>query len=91
MFEDSQNLHMFVEKPFLNNFIEILDPRLLSRNEKATIEDGNIGNFTLIVEKCLVSLFWIGLTCSMEPPKERMNIVDVTRELSMIQKAFISS
>jgi hypothetical protein len=68
-----------------------LDPRLLSRNEKATIEDGNIGNFTLIVEKCLVSLFRIGLTCSiMEPPKERMNIVHVTRELSMIQKAFIS-
>jgi hypothetical protein len=51
-----------------------LDPRLLSRNEKATIEDGNIGNFTLIVEKCLVSLFRIGLTCSiMEPPKERKN------------------
>jgi serine/threonine protein kinase len=90
MFEDGQNLHMFVEKSFPNNLIQILDPHLLRRNEKETIEDGNIGNFTPIVEKCLVSLFQIGLACSKESPKERMNIVDVTRELSMIKKAFIS-
>ncbi|CAJ2646903.1 unnamed protein product [Trifolium pratense] len=90
MFEDSQNLHMFVENSFPNNLIQILDPRLLPRNEEATIEDGNIGSFTPIVEKCLVSLFRIGLACSMESPKERMNIVDVTRELSVIKKAFIS-
>ncbi|WJX56079.1 non-specific serine/threonine protein kinase [Trifolium repens] len=32
----------------------------------------------------------IGLACSMESPKDRMNIVDVTRGLSMIRKAFIS-
>ncbi|KAL5081176.1 hypothetical protein RYX36_009597, partial [Vicia faba] len=30
----------------------------------------------------------IGLNCSMESPKERMNIVDVTRELSIIKKTF---
>ncbi|CAJ2646901.1 unnamed protein product [Trifolium pratense] len=90
MFEDGQNLHMFVEKSFPNNLIHILDPHLLPRNEEATMEDGNIGNFTPIVEKYLVSLFQIGLACSVESPKERMNIVDVTRELSMIKKAFIS-
>ncbi|WJX56094.1 Vacuolar protein sorting-associated protein 18 like protein [Trifolium repens] len=32
----------------------------------------------------------IGLICSMESPKERMNIVDVTRELNIIRKTFLT-
>ncbi|WJX61440.1 non-specific serine/threonine protein kinase [Trifolium repens] len=31
-----------------------------------------------------------GLACSMESPKERMNIVDVIRELDIIKKAFLA-
>ncbi|XP_045813782.1 probable LRR receptor-like serine/threonine-protein kinase At3g47570 [Trifolium pratense] len=89
MFEDGQNLHMFVENSFPNNLIQILDLHLLPRNE-AAIEDENNGSFTPIVEKCLVSLFRIGLACSVESPKERMNIVDVTRELSITKKAFLT-
>jgi len=54
-----------------------LDPHLLPRAEEGAIEE------------CLVSLFRIGLFCSLESPKERMNIVDVTRELSKIQKVFL--
>lgn len=91
MFEDGQNLHVFVDISFPNNLIQILDPHLVpTRDEEATIECGNIGTFPSIVEKCLVSLFRIGLACSVESPKERMNIVDVTRELSIIKKAFLS-
>ncbi|KAK2373560.1 putative LRR receptor serine/threonine-protein kinase [Trifolium repens] len=90
MFEDGQNLHMFVENSFPNNLIQILDPHLLPRNEEATIEDGNIGSFTPIVEKCLISIVRIGLACSVESPKDRMNIVDVTRELSLIKNAFLA-
>ncbi|WJX56093.1 non-specific serine/threonine protein kinase [Trifolium repens] len=32
----------------------------------------------------------IGLICSMESPKERMNIVDVSRELNIIGKTFLA-
>nr|KYP61703.1 putative LRR receptor-like serine/threonine-protein kinase At3g47570 family [Cajanus cajan] len=38
------------------------------------------------VEKYLVSLFQIGLACSMDSPKERMNIANVIRELNMIKR-----
>ncbi|WJX61443.1 non-specific serine/threonine protein kinase [Trifolium repens] len=31
-----------------------------------------------------------GLACSMESPKERMNIFDVIRELDIIKKAFLA-
>jgi hypothetical protein len=68
-----------------------LDPHLLPRNEEATIEDGNIGSFTPIVEKFLISLFRIGLACSVDTPKDRMNIVDVIRELNIIKKAYLAA
>ncbi|CAJ2646909.1 unnamed protein product [Trifolium pratense] len=90
MFEDGQNLHMFVENSFPNSLIQILDPHLLPRNVAATIDDGNSGNFTPNVENCLVSLFRIGLACSVESPKDRMNIVDVTRELNTIKNVYLA-
>ncbi|XP_057448806.1 receptor kinase-like protein Xa21 isoform X2 [Lotus japonicus] len=81
MFEDGQNLHKFVEISFPDNLSQILDPSLAPTDVEAAIEDTS-------VEKCLASLFRIGLACSLESPKERMSIVDVTRELNMIKKAF---
>nr|WIL59879.1 nodulation protein [Melilotus officinalis] len=89
-FEDGQNLHNFVAISFPDNHKNILDPHLESTDAEVAIEDGNRENLTPFVEECLVSLFRIGLICSMESPKERMNIVDVTRALSTIRKAFLA-
>jgi len=81
MFEDGQNIHNFVAISFPDNLLQILDPRLIPTNE-ATLEGNNW-------KKCLISLFRIGLACSMESPKERMDMVDLTRELNQIRKAFL--
>ncbi|KAL0003302.1 hypothetical protein SO802_017083 [Lithocarpus litseifolius] len=43
------------------------------------------------VHKCLVSILETGLACSMESPKDRMKMKEVTRELHMIKKAFLAS
>nr|XP_023915955.1 putative receptor-like protein kinase At3g47110 [Quercus suber] len=43
------------------------------------------------VHKCLVSILETGLACSMESPKDRMKMKEVTRELHLIKKAFLSS
>ncbi|WJX61432.1 non-specific serine/threonine protein kinase [Trifolium repens] len=83
-FEDDQNLHNFVGDLFPDNLIKILDPNLVSRD----VENNEI--FIPSAEECLISLFKIGLVCSMESPKKRMNIVDVTRELIIIKKAFLT-
>ncbi|CAI8588384.1 unnamed protein product [Vicia faba] len=90
VFEDGQNLHNFVANLFPSNLMNILDPGLVSRDAEVEIQDGNRHNFTPTVEKCLVSLFRIGLNCSIESPMERMNIVDVTKELSIIRKKFLA-
>jgi hypothetical protein len=68
--------------------MKILDPHLVSREVEVAIQDGNRENFIPTIEECLVSLFRIGIICSMESPKERMHIADVTGELSKIKKSF---
>ncbi|KAJ1431186.1 Serine/threonine-protein kinase, active site [Sesbania bispinosa] len=90
MFEDGQNLHKFVEISFPDNLLQILDPPLVPTDEESTREEEISGNLILTVKKCFVSLFRIGLACSVESPRERMNIVDVIRDLNKIRKAFLN-
>lgn len=82
MFQDGLNLQKFVEISFHGNLLQILDPSLVPREEEA--EEGN----GRTVDKCLASLFRIGLACLAELPKERMNMMDVKRELNIIREAF---
>ncbi|XP_050250738.1 probable LRR receptor-like serine/threonine-protein kinase At3g47570 isoform X2 [Quercus robur] len=43
------------------------------------------------VHKCLASILETGLACSMESPKDRMKMNEVTRELHLIKSAFLGS
>ncbi|RZC29039.1 putative LRR receptor-like serine/threonine-protein kinase [Glycine soja] len=88
IFKNGENLHHFVENSFPNNLLQILHPSLIPKQGKAIIEEENTCILAPTIGKCLVSVFKIGLACSAESPKERMNTVDVTRELSKIRKVF---
>ncbi|AES95343.2 putative protein kinase RLK-Pelle-LRR-XII-1 family [Medicago truncatula] len=88
-FEDGQNLRTFAESSLAGNLSQILDQHFVPRDEEAAIEDGNSENLIPAVKNCLVSVLRIGLACSRESPKERMNIVDVTRELNLIRTIFL--
>ncbi|CAI8588364.1 unnamed protein product [Vicia faba] len=88
--EDGQNLHEFVAISFPDNLIKILDKNLVLRDAEVETQDRNRDNLLQTLDGCLVSLFRIGLICSMESPNERMSIVEVTRELSIIKKAFFT-
>jgi hypothetical protein len=90
VFEDGQNMHNFVVISFPDNLMKILDPHLVSGDAEVAIQDGNRENVIPTIEECLVSLFRIGIICSMESPKERMNIADVTGDLSKIKKVFLT-
>uniref|UniRef100_A0A7N2MG76 Uncharacterized protein n=1 Tax=Quercus lobata TaxID=97700 RepID=A0A7N2MG76_QUELO len=41
------------------------------------------------VHKCLVSILETGVACSMESPKDRIKIKEVTKELHLIKSAFL--
>lgn len=88
-FEDGQSLHNFVEVAFPENILQILDQPLVPRDTEDATEEENKDDLSN-VEKCLISLFQIGLACSMESPKERMNMVNVIRQLHVIRKAYLA-
>ncbi|CAJ1930796.1 unnamed protein product [Sphenostylis stenocarpa] len=88
MFEDGQNLRNFIITSFPDNLLQILDPRLIPIYEAPPLK-GNNWNLDPNVEMCLLSLFRIGLSCSSESPKDRLDIADVTRELNRISETFL--
>jgi hypothetical protein len=55
--------------------------------EESHIE--NLSQMNISMQKCLLSVFKISLACSLELPKERMNMEDVTKELHRIKNAFL--
>ncbi|XP_014496650.1 probable LRR receptor-like serine/threonine-protein kinase At3g47570 [Vigna radiata var. radiata] len=96
MFKDGHNLHNYAKISFPNNLLEIVDATLVSvENVSPTItasEQHNISeiadNLHLNTKMCLLSLFKIGLACSVELPGERLDMMEVIRELNMIRNAF---
>ena len=51
----------------------------------------NMCQMDAIVHKCLVPILQLGLACSVQSPKERMNMEEVTRKLHLIKNACLSS
>uniref|UniRef100_A0A7N2RA12 Protein kinase domain-containing protein n=1 Tax=Quercus lobata TaxID=97700 RepID=A0A7N2RA12_QUELO len=61
------------------------------QEDKETLDIVNLCHIDANLHKCLVSVLEIGLACSMESPKERMNMEEVTREMHLIKNAFLGS
>ena len=59
--------------------------------DEETLDIVNLCQIDANVHKCLVSVLQIGLACSMELPKERMNMEEVTKEMHSIKNAFLGS
>ncbi|KAI9108138.1 hypothetical protein K1719_021011 [Acacia pycnantha] len=78
MFGDGHNLHSYAKVSFPNNLLEIMDTTLVPHQiQKTTIAGGEIRMEEVAImhpnhEKTLISLFELGLACSVEPPKERI-------------------
>ena len=87
MFKDGLNLHnyakMAVAQP--KRLIQIVDPILRREVEERLVQ------MDAIVHKCLFTILHLGLACSVQSPKERMNMEEVTRTLHLIKNAYISS
>ncbi|KAL9162563.1 hypothetical protein ABFS82_07G099000 [Erythranthe guttata] len=75
-FMDGVNLRNFVEAALPDCVMEIVDPliRIGPRQNNSKFED------------CMCSIMSIGLSCSMEMPRERKPMTDVVNELHKIQK-----
>ncbi|XP_058183385.1 receptor kinase-like protein Xa21 [Rhododendron vialii] len=101
MFKDNLSLHSFAEMALPERVEEIADPILLEHEreekESAVVEasknamdqcnDNNVSRKT--IEECLVSVFRIGVACSVELPRERLDMGDVVAKLQWIKNSLI--
>ncbi|XP_061357693.1 probable LRR receptor-like serine/threonine-protein kinase At3g47570 [Gastrolobium bilobum] len=88
IFKDDHNLYNYVQTSIPNHLLQIVDPIILCNEFEEAANNKNFGLTYPNVEKCLLSLFRIALACSVESPKERMSMIDVTRELNLIKSFF---
>ncbi|XP_030963027.1 probable LRR receptor-like serine/threonine-protein kinase At3g47570 [Quercus lobata] len=93
MFHDSLSLSDFVKETLPEQIIDIIDPAVLGERQKGErwmndICNGN-RNGSSKVHECLILILGIGVACSTEISRERMNISAVVVELLSIRQNFL--
>ncbi|KAG5222760.1 LRR receptor serine/threonine-protein kinase [Salix suchowensis] len=72
MFRDGSNLHDFAKRAVPEQVNQIADPTLAQE-------------FSSRILECLNSIFRIGISCSVESPRERMKISDAVAQLCSVR------
>ncbi|XP_043691057.1 probable LRR receptor-like serine/threonine-protein kinase At3g47570 [Telopea speciosissima] len=98
MFTDDLNLRNFAKAALPANVMQVLDPTLLPKEgQREEIEKGAI-NITEgpshkidKLQECVTAIIEMSLQCSMESPRERVQMNDVVRELHLIKGNFLKA
>nr|GMD87335.1 probable LRR receptor-like serine/threonine-protein kinase At3g47570 [Ipomoea batatas] len=86
IFNNELTLHNYTKMAIPERVIEIVDPKLFHEEANATPKTFVLGDRIL---ECLVSIFKIGIACSMELPRDRMNIDNAIKELRSIKDTLV--
>ena len=94
LFQD--NLHDFVKAVLPERIIDILDPILLWEREEGETRMNDIThnerhNGSTNGKECLILILGIGVACSVEFPRERMNMGAVIIELHSIRQKLLGT
>ena len=96
IFQNSLNLHNFVKAALPERIVDIIDPILLWEREEGETQMNNIThnagqNGSEKIQECMISIFEIGVACSVEFPRERMNMSSVLIELHSIRQKLLGT
>ncbi|KAL7201516.1 hypothetical protein ACSBR1_033256 [Camellia fascicularis] len=83
LFKNDLNLHKFVKAALPGRVMEIVDQSMDS-NEMAEIKSSEHS-------ECLISIFQLGIACSAESQRERMDMREVASALVLIREGFLQS
>ncbi|XP_075644171.1 uncharacterized protein LOC142615320 isoform X1 [Castanea sativa] len=90
MFRDSLNFHEFAKANLPERVIDIVDPILLWQREdggtRTDVTQSQNRTGRPEIQECLILIFGIGVSCSMEFPRGRMIISDVVAQLHLIRE-----
>ncbi|XP_065635312.1 probable LRR receptor-like serine/threonine-protein kinase At3g47570 [Quercus suber] len=93
IFKDNLNLHDFVKGALPERVINIVDPIILWEREDMETRTNDTHTQNRIrspkILECLILIFGIGVSCSMESPRERMNMIDVVAQLHLIREKLL--
>ncbi|XVF68976.1 hypothetical protein PTKIN_Ptkin11bG0044300 [Pterospermum kingtungense] len=94
MFKDGLTLHHFAKMALPDQLLEVVDPLLLvGNNEEETASSSRNPRRAHMEEtkmkECLISILGVGIACSVESPKVRLDIVDAAKELHFIMENFL--
>ncbi|XP_058110114.1 probable LRR receptor-like serine/threonine-protein kinase At3g47570 [Magnolia sinica] len=89
MFKDNLTLHHFVKLALPERVMEIVEPRLLE--EEAEVSQCSVNHINTMnrMGDCLISMVRIGVMCSMESPRERMDMEVVLMEMNAIKDLYL--
>ncbi|KAK2633212.1 hypothetical protein EUGRSUZ_L00309 [Eucalyptus grandis] len=94
IFENGLDLHHFAEATLTNRVEKAIDPVLLQeieeldKRQRVTPEGKNKSWSN--IQDCLASIIKIGVACSFESPRERMDIGDALTKLQGIRKKLLN-
>ncbi|XP_073123395.1 LRR receptor-like serine/threonine-protein kinase EFR [Henckelia pumila] len=95
MFTDGLTLHSFAKNSLHDNVMDIIDPRLAFSTRAEAEAEAEAEHISIEVEeheqveKFFALIIRIGVSCSLEMPKDRMNIKDANVKLQLIRDNFL--
>ncbi|XP_058109119.1 probable LRR receptor-like serine/threonine-protein kinase At3g47570 isoform X2 [Magnolia sinica] len=91
MFKNNLTLHHFAKLALPEQVMKIVDPRLLEAEAEVTQSNRNHIDRRNRMGDCLISMIRIGVICSTESPRERMDIKDVLTEMHAIKDLYLGN
>ncbi|KAL7252550.1 hypothetical protein ACSBR1_007168 [Camellia fascicularis] len=104
MFSEGLNLHNFAKMAFPEQVAQIVDPNLLQQRQEGEVSSSNNNNTqseiqshaiaigsSEKIEECLISVIRVGVACSEELPRNRMDIKDVLSQLHLIRNNLLGT
>ncbi|GMP95392.1 hypothetical protein CsSME_00044465 [Camellia sinensis var. sinensis] len=93
MFTGNVNLHGYVKMCLPQQVMQIVDPQIILEMEEEPSKPSRSKQCSTTniskLETCLVPVFQIGVSCSVEMPNERMSVKEVIKELHKIRNVFL--
>eukprot|EP00268_Persea_americana_P064374 TRINITY_DN8465_c0_g1_i7.p1 TRINITY_DN8465_c0_g1~~TRINITY_DN8465_c0_g1_i7.p1 ORF type:complete len:122 (+),score=19.27 TRINITY_DN8465_c0_g1_i7:300-665(+) len=89
MFANNLSLHQFAKMALPEHVMEIIDHRLLAEETEIIRHSEHYEKIRSMMQESLISLVKIGVSCSRESPKERMEMKDVVIEMQKVRDFYL--
>lgn len=78
LMDSGNNLHDYVRKALPERVMDIVDPRILLDQEYRSF---TVNHSRATMEECLASIFEVGILCSEETPRKRIDMSVAVKQL----------